>query len=127
MKKEILTNSAPQPIGPYSQGIYAEGKMIFVSGQLGLDASGNMVGNDIESQTKQAILNIKAILEAVNCTLKDVVKTTVLMKDLGEFAQMNTVYGEFFNEGKPARAAYQVVRLPKDGLVEIEAIAVIND
>lgn len=123
MKTIIRTDNAPQPIGPYSQATMTEGGCIFVSGQLGMDTKGNFVSNEIIAQTRQAILNIQAILAEVGCTLNDVVKTTVLMKDLSNFAAMNEVYNEFFAESKPARAAYEVARLPKDGLIEIEAIA----
>ena len=123
MKETILTENAPAPIGPYSQAIKA-GNFIFISGQIPLKADGTLGGNDILSQTTQSILNIKAILESVGLGLNNVVKTTVLMTDLSDFGKMNEVYAQYFSESKPARAAYQVVRLPKDVLIEIEAIAV---
>jgi 2-iminobutanoate/2-iminopropanoate deaminase len=123
MKETIFTENAPAPIGPYSQAINA-GNFIFVSGQIPLKADGTLAGNDIISQTTQSILNIKAILESAGLGLQNVVKTTVLMTDLSDFGRMNEVYAQYFAESKPARAAYQVVRLPKDVLIEIEAIAV---
>lgn len=125
MKRIVETENAPKPIGPYSQAVIAEGRLIFISGQIPINPDGSLPGNDIRSQTRQAILNIKAILESVGASLQNVVKTTVLLTDLENFASMNEVYNEFFIDSKPARAAYQVVRLPKDVLVEIEAIAVV--
>lgn len=120
----IKTEKAPAAIGPYSQGIKADGT-IYVSGQLGLNpATGNFDADDIKVQTKQSLTNIKNILEQAGYTMNDVVKTTVLLKDINEFTLMNEVYAEFFNEPYPARAAFQVAALPKDGRVEIEAIAV---
>lgn len=126
MKQLIYTENAPKPIGPYSQGVFAQGKFIFVSGQIPLAVDGTIVGEDIKSQTRQVILNIQAILESVGASLEDVVKTTVYLSDMNNFAAMNEVYEEFFNNSKPARAAFQVVQLPKDVLVEIEAIAVVE-
>lgn len=126
MKQMIFTENAPKPIGPYSQGVIAQGKFIFVSGQIPLDTNGNIVGDDIKTQTRQVILNIKAILESVGATLSNVVKTTVYLSDMNNFGAMNEVYEEFFKDSKPARAAFQVARLPKDVLVEIEAIAVLE-
>jgi 2-iminobutanoate/2-iminopropanoate deaminase len=124
MKQKILTKNAPAPIGPYSQGVVAEGKFLFVSGQIPLTPDGNMAGDTIEEQTHQSIKNIEAILKEAGLSLKNIVKTTVLMQDLADFAKMNEIYGSYFNESKPARAAFQVARLPKDALIEIEAIAV---
>lgn len=122
MKKVIATNNAPSAIGPYSQAI-AAGDMVFVSGQLPIDpATGSMPATTPE-QTRQSLKNIQAILEAEGLSMKNVVKTTVLMQDLGDFGAMNDVYAEFFTEDCPARAAFQVAKLPKDALVEIEAIA----
>jgi 2-iminobutanoate/2-iminopropanoate deaminase len=123
MKEIILTDTAPAPIGPYSQAIKTEGKFIFVSGQIPFKADGTLVGDDIASQTHQAILNVKAILESAGSTIEDVVKTTVLMLDMNDFATMNEIYNQYFGTSKPARAAYQVCRLPKDVKIEIEAIA----
>lgn len=122
--KAIVSNNAPSAIGPYSQGIKA-GNSIFVSGQLGLNPkTGNFDADDIKIQTKQSLENLKSILETEGYSLSDVVKTTVLLKDIGEFADMNAIYSEYFKEPYPARSAFQVVALPKGGRVEIEAIAV---
>lgn len=126
MKQIVETEKAPKPIGPYSQAIIAQGKFVFISGQIPLTPEGTLIGDDIQLQTRQAILNIKSILESIGASLNNVVKTTVLMKDLNHFAEMNKVYEEFFAESKPARAAFQVARLPKDALIEIEAIALIE-
>lgn len=124
MKEIILTDKAPAPIGPYSQGIKA-GNMIFVSGQIPFTAEGVVAGDDIITQTHQSIKNIIAILEKAGATLDNVVKTTVLMKNMNDFVEMNKVYDEYFGGSKPARAAYEVARLPKDVLIEIEAIAIL--
>ena len=119
----IHTENAPAAIGPYSQAVKS-GNMIFVSGQLGLvPASGNFPSDDIRDQTRQSLTNIKSILETAGFSMKDVVKTTVLLKDIAQFGDMNEVYKEFFTEPFPARAAFQAAALPKGGLVEIEAIA----
>ncbi len=122
--KAISTPAAPAAIGPYSQGI-AAGNTAYISGQLPIDsATGEFAGQDIASQTRQSLTNVKSILEANGMTMANVVKTTVLLADIGEFAAMNQVYAEFFSEPYPARAAYQVAALPKGAKVEIEAIAV---
>ena len=124
MNNAISTPNAPAAIGPYSQGIQA-GSTLFVSGQLPIDpATGAFAGEDIASQTRQSLTNIKNILAAAGASMNDVVKTTVMLKNIGDFAAMNAVYAEFFAEPFPARAAYQVAALPKDALVEIECIAV---
>ena len=124
MNNAISTPNAPAAIGPYSQGIQA-GSTLFVSGQLPIDpATGAFAGEDIASQTRQSLTNIKNILAAAGASMNDVVKTTVMLKNIGDFADMNAVYAEFFTEPFPARAAYQVAALPKDALVEIECIAV---
>ena len=124
MNNAISTPNAPAAIGPYSQGIQA-GSTLFVSGQLPIDpATGAFAGEDIASQTRQSLTNIKNILAAAGASMNDVVKTTVMLKNIGDFAAMNAVYAEFFTEPFPARAAYQVAVLPKDALVEIECIAV---
>ena len=125
MKNIISTKDAPAAIGPYSQGI-AAGGMVFTSVQLGLDpATGDFAPGGIEAQTRQSLTNVKAVLEAAGADLGKVVKTTVFLKDMNDFAAMNKVYAEFFGEGGcPARSAVEVARLPKGGLVEIEAIAV---
>ena len=122
--KAIHTASAPAAIGPYSQGV-AAGNTAYISGQLPIDpATGEFAGPDIVSQTRQSLLNMKAILEANGMTMADVVKTTVLLADIAEFGAMNQVYAEFFSEPYPARAAFQVAALPKGAKVEIEAVAV---
>jgi 2-iminobutanoate/2-iminopropanoate deaminase len=123
MKKIISTKSAPAAIGPYSQATEAGG-FIFISGQLPMDAAtGNMAAADIKAQTETVLKNMEGILTAAGLTLEDVVKTTVFMADLGQFAQMNEVYARFFAKNPPARATIEVKALPKAALVEIEAIA----
>ncbi len=122
-KKAIHTNNAPAAIGPYSQAIEANG-MIFVSGQLPIDpATGAFAGEDIAAQTRQSLTNIKNILAEAGAGMEDVVKTTVLLKNIADFTAMNEVYAEFFTGDCPARAAFEVAALPKNALVEIEAIA----
>ena len=128
MKKIIRTNQAPAPVGPYSQAVVAEGKMLFVSGQIPLNPeTGEIVGNgDIVAQTKQVMANIEAILDEAEASWQDVLKTSVFLSDLANFASMNQVYAQYFQEANaPARACVEVSRLPKDVLVEIECIAVI--
>ncbi len=126
MKEQIATTLAPAAIGPYSQAIAASGKTVYVSGQLPIDpATGVFAGEDIVAQTHQSLKNIRAILAEAGMTMENVVKTTVLLKDIGDFAAMNAVYAEYFTGVCPARAAFQVAALPKDALVEIEAVAVI--
>jgi len=123
MKKSIATDKAPGAIGPYSQGIKTNG-LIFVSGQLPINPETNEVeGDDIASQTKRSMENVKSVLEATGASMNDVVKATVFLKDMNDFPKMNAVYDTFFSEPYPARAAVEVARLPKDALVEIEAIA----
>ena len=125
-KRIINTESAPAAIGPYSQSVLA-GNILFVSGQLPIDPeTGKFAGNDIKSQTEQSLKNIESILEKAGCTMDNVVKTTVLLNDMGDFAKMNEVYAKFFTKDYPARAAYEVAKLPKDALVEIEAVAVVD-
>ena len=127
MKRNIVnTSKAPAPIGPYSQAVQSKGWMLYTAGQIPLDAgSGEIVGDDIKTQTKKVLENVKAVLEAGGATLESVVKTTVYLKDMGEFADMNEVYGEFFTDNPPARSAFQVAKLPKDVKVEIEVIALV--
>jgi len=126
MKQKIETKNAPGAIGPYSQAIQA-GSTVYVSGQLPIDPETSaFAGSDIAAQTRQSLKNIIAILEAAGGEMSDVVKTTVLLKDMADFAAMNEVYAAFFTGVCPARAAYQVAALPKDALVEIEAIAVLE-
>ena len=123
MKTEIKTNKAPAAIGPYSQAIKA-GNTIYVSGQLPINPlTGNFDADDIKVQTKQSLENIKSILEEAGYSLNDVTKTTVLLKDMAEFGDMNSVYAEYFTSPYPARAAFEVAALPKNARVEIEAIA----
>jgi len=123
-KKEILTSSkAPKALGPYSQGINSGG-FLFLSGQLGLDPeSGEFVEGGVEAQTRQALLNIKNVLQEAGCDLSDVVKTSVFLSDIADFPKMNAVYAEFFKKNHPARSTMQVSALPKLGLVEIDVIA----
>ena len=124
MKEIIATEKAPKALGPYSQAVKAGG-FIFASGQLPIDVStGEFVKGGISEQTRQSLLNVKAVLEAAGASLSDVVKTTVFLSDMNNFAEMNKVYGELFgSEKNPARSAVQVARLPKDSLIEIEVIA----
>ena len=123
MNKIIHTPNAPAAIGPYSQAVQA-GNMLFVSGQIPIDpATSCFAGEDIVTQSRQSLTNVKNILEAAGYALTDVVKTTVLLADIADFAAMNAVYGEFFKENCPARACFAVRDLPKGALVEIEAIA----
>ncbi|MGL2594748.1 RidA family protein [Helicobacter pylori] len=124
MKKVIHSTLAPKAIGPYSQAIVTN-DLVFVSGQLGIDVStGEFKGADIHSQTTQSMENIKAILKEANLGMDSVVKTTILLKSLDDFAVVNEIYGSYFTEPYPARATFQVAKLPKDALVEIEAIAI---
>ncbi len=124
MKEVIHSTLAPKAIGPYSQAIAAS-DLVFVSGQLGIDAStGEFKGTDIHSQTTQSMENIKAILKEAGLGMDSVVKTTILLKSLDDFLVVNEIYGSYFKEPYPARATFQVAKLPKDALVEIEAIAI---
>ena len=126
MKQKFETNNAPGAIGPYSQSIKA-GNTLYISGQLPIDPEMNaFAGSNIAAQTRQCLKNMQAILEAAGGDMTDVVKTTVMLKDMADFAAMNEVYATFFTGDCPARAAYQVAALPKDALVEIEAIAVLE-
>lgn len=123
-KKAILTKKAPEPIGPYSQAIQANG-FVFCSGQIPLDPStGQVPVTDIEGQTRRVLDNLKMVLEAAGCTLGDVVKTTIFLKSMSDFPKVNQVYAGYFKEVPPARSTVEVARLPRDVLVEIEAIAV---
>ena len=124
MNKQIIaTDKAPAAVGPYSQGVRG-GDFIFTAGQLGLvPGTKKFAGPDIEAQTRQALENLKAVLEAGGSCLEHVVKTTVFLQDMEEFARMNAVYAEFFPEGPPARSAVQAAALPLGGRVEIEAVA----
>ena len=123
MKKTISTKNAPAAIGPYSQAVEAGG-LLFISGQLPIDpATGNMAPAEIKAQTEAVIKNLEGILKSEGLGLGNILKTTVFMADLGQFAQMNEVYGRFFADNPPARATVEVKALPKAALVEIEAIA----
>jgi 2-iminobutanoate/2-iminopropanoate deaminase len=123
MKDVILTTRAPKPIGPYSQAIKCNG-LLFVSGQVALDPqSGNFVGTDVKQQTERVMENVKGILEAAGASFHQVVKTTVFLKDMNDFAAMNEVYAGYFGAAAPARSTVQAARLPKDALVEVEVIA----
>jgi len=123
MKDIVLTNHGPKPIGPYSQAIKCNG-FLFVAGQVGVDpASGEFAGPTIQQQTERTLENVKAILEAGGASLGHVVKTTVFLKDMNDFAAMNQVYARYFSAAPPARSTVQVARLPKDALVEIEVVA----
>ena len=123
MKKAFATDKAPATIGPYSQAVRG-GDYVYVSGQLPIDpATGEFAGDDIASQTRQSLSNIKAILESEGLSMDNVVKTTVLLDSIADFGAMNEVYATFFTGTCPARAAFEVAALPKAALVEIEAIA----
>jgi 2-iminobutanoate/2-iminopropanoate deaminase len=125
-KHAVQTSLAPAAIGPYSQGIRA-GNLLFVSGQIPIDPTTGVLieAKDIQSQTRRALLNLKEILIAGGATLENVVRTTVFLKDMNDFAEMNSVYAEFFQTSAPARATVEVTRLPRDASVEIDCIAVV--
>ena len=126
MKQIIQTNNAPQAIGPYSQAVMANGTL-YVSGQIPVvPATGAIVSATVEEQTRQVLENVKAVVEAAGLTLNDVVKTSVFIKNMGDFAVINGIYSEYFKENCPARACVEVARLPKDVLIEMEAIAVLQ-
>lgn len=129
MSKQIIrTDQAPAPVGPYNQAIAVSGQMLFVAGQIALNPqTGEIVGaEDVKQQTQQVMANLQAILAAAGATFADVVKTSVFLADMNDFAAVNTVYAQYFDEATaPARACVEVSRLPKDVLVEIECIAVI--
>jgi 2-iminobutanoate/2-iminopropanoate deaminase len=125
MKKQAVTvANGPSAIGPYSVGIQA-GEFVFTAGQIGLDpATGNIVSGGVEAETRQALENLKKILEAAHSGLDEVVKTTVFLQNMGDFAAMNAIYAQYFAEPYPARSAIQVAALPKNAQVEIEAVAI---
>ena len=126
MKKVISTKMAPAAIGPYSQAIQV-GNLVYTSGQIPIDpATGVFADGGIKEQTRQSLTNVKAILEEVGLSMSNVVKTTVFMADMGDFAEMNAVYAEFFSEPYPARSAVAVKTLPKGALVEIDVVAAIE-
>ena len=125
MKDRVQTDGAPKAIGPYSQAIKANG-MVFASGQIALDpASGQVIEGGVTEQTERVLNNLKAVLEAAGSSLDQVVKTTVFLSDLSDFAGMNETYGRFFGENPPARSTVEVSRLPRDVRVEIDAIALL--
>ncbi|HOV27922.1 MAG TPA: RidA family protein [Pseudobacteroides sp.] len=127
MKKEVLTTKkAPEAIGPYSQAIKA-GNLLYTSGQIPIDpATGQIVQGGIEAQTKQVLENINAILVNAGSSFKNVIKTTVFVKDMNDFTTINNIYGQYFKDPYPARSLVEVARLPKDVLIEIEVIALID-
>jgi 2-iminobutanoate/2-iminopropanoate deaminase len=123
MRDVISTKSAPQAIGPYSQGIRANG-LVFTSGQVAIDpATQQVIGGDVAAQTERVLQNVAAILTAAGTSLEKVVRTTVFLKNMDDFGAMNGVYGKFFTSNPPARSTVEVARLPKDVLVEIDVIA----
>ena len=124
-KKILATEKAPAALGPYSQGVAASGEMIFVSGQIPINpATGNVAEGDIAAQTRQCMDNIAAILAEAGASVEDIVKTTIYLKDMNDFAVVNEAYGSYFEKDAPARGCVEVAHLPKDMQVEIEAIAV---
>ena len=125
MKTVLFTEKAPAAIGPYSQAIKAGG-MLFISGQIPVNPATNEIAPDVEAQTRQVLENLSAILSSQGLGLDAVVKTSVFIKDMNDFGKINAIYGEYFTNEPPARACVEVARLPKDVLVEIEAIAVVN-
>ena len=127
MSKQIIqTKNAPGAIGPYSQGVIVNNTFLYTAGQVAINPeTGQVIDGDIKAQTRQVMENVKAILEAGGSNLANVVKTTVFIKNMNEFAAMNAVYGEYFKENPPARSTVEVARLPKDVRVEIEAIALV--
>ena len=122
----IVTSSAPAAVGPYSQAIKC-GNLIYTAGQLGMDPqTGTLVEGGIQAQTRQALSNLKAVLEAAGSSMGNMVKATVFLQDMGDFAAMNAVYAGFFPASPPARSAVQVAALPLGGLIEIEAVAIVE-
>lgn len=123
MKQQISSAKAPKALGPYSAGITTE-ELVFLSRQLGADTKGNLVSEDVVGQTKKAFENIGVLLEASDLTYDDIVKTTVLLSDMNDFAKVNEEYAKYFNEPFPARSCFEVAKLPKNAKVEIECIAI---
>lgn len=123
--KTIATKAAPPAIGPYSQAVQL-GNLLFTSGQIPLDPSGQLVQGGIEEQTHQVFRNLQAVLQEAGATFRDVVKATVYIKDMNQFATVNEIYASYFGDHKPARSTVEVSRLPKDVLVEIDLICAIN-
>ncbi|KAJ1652814.1 hypothetical protein IWQ61_006929 [Dispira simplex] len=123
--KPVFTAQAPKALGPYSQAIVANNQ-VYLSGQIGFTPEGVMVGSDVQSQTRQALTNAQAVLRSAHSDLDKVIKTTVFLQDMDDFDAMNHVYAEMFGEHRPARSAFQVAKLPKGALVEIECVALVN-
>ncbi len=123
--KNIQTEKAPKAVGPYSQAIVSNG-FIFCSGQIGIDPKTNELVEGLEAQTHQVLKNLTEVLKASNSSLDHVVKTTIYLADINDYAKMNEIYGQYFSDHKPARAAFAVAHLPKDALIEIEAVAEVS-
>lgn len=124
-RKAIRTDEAAPAVGPYSQAVRA-GDLLFTSGQIPLTPGGELVGGDVEAQTRQVLANLRAVLEAGGSSPERVVKCTVFLRDMNDFERVNAVYGELFGDEPPARSAVQVARLPKDVAIEIEAVALVD-
>lgn len=125
MEKHVISTSrAPAAIGPYSQAVIAQGKFLFVSGQIGMTPEGKMAGDSVEEQTRQVIMNLRCVLDAAGMTPANLVKTTIYLKSLSDFATVNEIYSEMVGSEPPARATIEVSRLPKDALIEIDGIAI---
>lgn len=125
--QKLYTEKAPKPIGPYSQAIVVDGKFVYTAGQVAIDpATNQVVEGDIKVQTQQVLKNIQEVLKAAGSSMNSVVKTTVFLKDLNDFAAMNEAYAEFFSGSAPARSTVEVARLPRDMKVEIEVVAVVE-
>lgn len=125
MKTQIYTSKAAAPVGPYSQAIKA-GNQIYISDQIGLTPEGNYPGNDVQSQARQVLENIKMILEEAGGKLSDVVKVNIFLTDMGDFATVNEIYAEYFSESEPARTAVEVAAMPKGALLGMDAVAVVE-
>jgi 2-iminobutanoate/2-iminopropanoate deaminase len=127
VKQIVHTDKAPAAIGPYSQAVHA-GKLIFTAGQIPIDPeTGGIAGNDIQTQTRQVLENLGAVLSAAGSDLKHVLKTTVFLKNMSDFSGMNAVYAAYFPENPPARSAVEVARLPRDVLIEVECVAIVPE
>ena len=124
--KSIVTNKAPSAIGPYSQAIAVNG-MVYTSGQIALDTNGEMVGNDVETQTHQVLKNLQYVLQAAGAEYEDVIKTTIFLANMDDFLKVNTIYAQYFKNHKPARSTVAVRTLPKNALVEIDCMALCNE
>lgn len=123
--KSVLSANAPKAVGPYSQAVVANG-FVFCAGQIGLDPQRGDLIDGVENQTHQVIKNLQAVLEAAGSSLENIVKTTIFIQDMNDYTKINEIYGSYFEEHKPARATVEVARLPKDALVEIDAIAIVK-